>query len=191
MRLNSRKARALRKRKEKGEKMAGNRRTRRSSQTSSNKKTEVTESSNSRRREENRGIEENTLAILDSSGFNTNNNKDTQHLNDDRKDILDDFFDFMNWVSVVLIWGFVFSVFGVILLGLAFLEAVRSASIVPENGTAPTKYSTLSLLYTSTVCVCVIVGVLVVVSVTQKESILLLVSLRKGLTFIPRGCVCM
>nr|DAD30807.1 TPA_asm: hypothetical protein HUJ06_009658 [Nelumbo nucifera] len=53
---------------------------------------------NSRR--SNRGIEENTLAILDSSGF-----KDARDVNDDR---------------------------------LAFLDAVRASSIVPEIGTAPT-----------------------------------------------------
>lgn len=61
-----------------------------------------------RRREDNRGMEENTLAILDTSGFNrkeTQITQETQDLNDDR---------------------------------LAFLEAVRSASIVPVNGTAPT-----------------------------------------------------
>ncbi|KAK9267110.1 hypothetical protein L1049_009529 [Liquidambar formosana] len=54
----------------------------------------------SRRRVSNRGIEENTLAILDATGV-----KDTQDDNDDR---------------------------------LAFLEAVRAASIVPEHGTPPT-----------------------------------------------------
>ncbi|KAM7500737.1 hypothetical protein LguiA_025151 [Lonicera macranthoides] len=55
------------------------------------------------RRRGNGGIEENTLAILDSSAYN--NKSTTQYLNDDR---------------------------------LAFLEAVRSASIAPENGTPPT-----------------------------------------------------
>ncbi|XP_058195898.1 negative regulator of systemic acquired resistance SNI1 isoform X2 [Rhododendron vialii] len=49
-----------------------------------------------------RGIEVNTMTILDASGFK----KDTQDLIDDR---------------------------------LAFIEAVRSASIAPENGIAPTK----------------------------------------------------
>nr|GLL45832.1 uncharacterized protein LOC109171257 isoform X1 [Ipomoea trifida] len=49
-----------------------------------------------------RGIEENTMAILDTSGFN----RDSHHRNDDR---------------------------------LAFLEAVRSASLVPDDGIAPTK----------------------------------------------------
>ncbi|XP_019055986.1 PREDICTED: uncharacterized protein LOC104613171 isoform X2 [Nelumbo nucifera] len=53
---------------------------------------------NSRR--SNRGIEENTLAIFDSSGV-----KDARDVNDDR---------------------------------LAFLEAVRASSIVPQIGTAPT-----------------------------------------------------
>uniref|UniRef100_A0A5B7AXL5 Negative regulator of systemic acquired resistance SNI1 n=1 Tax=Davidia involucrata TaxID=16924 RepID=A0A5B7AXL5_DAVIN len=53
------------------------------------------------RRRGNRGIEENTMAILDLSGFS----KNSQHVNDDR---------------------------------IAFLEAVRSASIVPENGIPPT-----------------------------------------------------
>ncbi|KAL9146283.1 hypothetical protein ABFS82_13G100500 [Erythranthe guttata] len=51
----------------------------------------------------NRGMEENTLAILDTSGFN--NSKFSPHLNDDR---------------------------------LAFLEAVRTASLLPDNGSAPT-----------------------------------------------------
>ncbi|KAK3039909.1 hypothetical protein RJ639_027744 [Escallonia herrerae] len=54
-----------------------------------------------RRRGNNRGIEENTMAILDTAGYSIV----TQDVNDDR---------------------------------LAFLEAVRSASIVPENGSAPT-----------------------------------------------------
>ncbi|RAL44764.1 hypothetical protein DM860_003523 [Cuscuta australis] len=49
-----------------------------------------------------RGMEENTMAILDTSGFN----RDSRHRNDDR---------------------------------LAFLEAVRSASLVPEDAVAPTK----------------------------------------------------
>ncbi|KAA8515186.1 hypothetical protein F0562_018365 [Nyssa sinensis] len=53
------------------------------------------------RRRGNGGIEENTMAILDLSGFS----KDNQHVNDDR---------------------------------IAFLEAVRSACIVPENGIPPT-----------------------------------------------------
>ncbi|KAG8385484.1 hypothetical protein BUALT_Bualt03G0050100 [Buddleja alternifolia] len=51
----------------------------------------------------NRGVEENTMAILDTSGFN--NSKISHHLNDDR---------------------------------LAFLEAVRTASLLPDNGSAPT-----------------------------------------------------
>lgn len=34
-----------------------------------------------------------------------------------------------------------------VFLGLAFLEAVRSASIVPENGTAPTRYILNSLWF--------------------------------------------
>lgn len=61
-----------------------------------------------KRRKETKGIEENTLAILDTSGFGKKEISVAQHvqnLNDDR---------------------------------LAFLEAVRTASIVPENGTAPT-----------------------------------------------------
>ncbi|KAG5622477.1 hypothetical protein H5410_007695 [Solanum commersonii] len=49
----------------------------------------------------NGGIEENTMAILDTSGFN----RDSHHRHDD---------------------------------SLAFLEAVRSASLLPENGTPPT-----------------------------------------------------
>ncbi|KAL0442699.1 UNVERIFIED_CONTAM: Negative regulator of systemic acquired resistance SNI1 [Sesamum latifolium] len=52
----------------------------------------------------NRGMEENTMAILDTSGFN--NSKLSDHLNDDR---------------------------------LAFLEAVRTASLLPDNGSAPTR----------------------------------------------------
>ncbi|KAL0363427.1 UNVERIFIED_CONTAM: Negative regulator of systemic acquired resistance SNI1 [Sesamum calycinum] len=52
----------------------------------------------------NRGMEENTMAILDTSGFN--NSKIYDHLNDDR---------------------------------LAFLEAVRTASLLPDNGSAPTR----------------------------------------------------
>ncbi|KAL0398521.1 UNVERIFIED_CONTAM: Negative regulator of systemic acquired resistance SNI1 [Sesamum radiatum] len=52
----------------------------------------------------NRGMEENTMAILDTSGFN--NSKLSDHLNDDR---------------------------------LAFLEAVRSASLLPDNGIPPTR----------------------------------------------------
>ncbi|CAA2982027.1 negative regulator of systemic acquired resistance SNI1 isoform X1 [Olea europaea subsp. europaea] len=51
----------------------------------------------------NRGLEENTMAILDTSGFNSS--KICHHLNDDR---------------------------------LAFLEAVRCASLLSINGTAPT-----------------------------------------------------
>lgn len=61
-----------------------------------------------KRRKETKGIEENTLAILDTSGFGKKEISVAQHdqnLNDDR---------------------------------LTFLEAVRTASIVPENGTAPT-----------------------------------------------------
>lgn len=49
----------------------------------------------------NGGIEENTMAILDTSGFN----RDSHHRHDD---------------------------------SLAFLEAVRSASLIPDNGTPPT-----------------------------------------------------
>lgn len=49
----------------------------------------------------NGGIEENTMAILDTSGFN----RDSHHRHDD---------------------------------SLAFLEAVRSASLLPDNGTPPT-----------------------------------------------------
>lgn len=59
-------------------------------------------SSNASRRN-NRGMEENTMAILDASGV-----KDTQDANDDM---------------------------------MAFLEAVRLSSLVPENGTAPTRYA--------------------------------------------------
>ncbi|XP_011096388.1 negative regulator of systemic acquired resistance SNI1 isoform X1 [Sesamum indicum] len=51
-----------------------------------------------------RGMEENTMAILDTSGFN--NSKISDHLNDDRR---------------------------------AFLEAVRTASLLPDNGSAPTR----------------------------------------------------
>ncbi|KAL1829663.1 hypothetical protein ACET3Z_008075 [Daucus carota] len=61
-----------------------------------------------KRRKETKGIEENTLAILDTSGFGRKEISVAQHvqnLNDDR---------------------------------LAFLEAVRTASLVSENGTAPT-----------------------------------------------------
>ncbi|KAL8113072.1 hypothetical protein AgCh_020412 [Apium graveolens] len=61
-----------------------------------------------KRRKETKGIEENILAILDTSGFGKKEISVAQHLqnhNDDR---------------------------------LAFLEAVRTASIVRENGTAPT-----------------------------------------------------
>ncbi|XP_059663829.1 negative regulator of systemic acquired resistance SNI1 [Cornus florida] len=54
------------------------------------------------RRRRNTGIEENTMAILDASGFN----HDHHYVKDDSN---------------------------------SFLEAVRSASIVPENGIAPTK----------------------------------------------------
>ncbi|KAL6546549.1 isoform X1 [Orobanche minor] len=50
-----------------------------------------------------RGVEENTMAILDTSGFS--NSKISHHLDDDR---------------------------------LAFLEAVRTASLLPDNGSAPT-----------------------------------------------------
>ncbi|CAH9114217.1 unnamed protein product [Cuscuta epithymum] len=55
-----------------------------------------------RGRSKRRGLEENTMAILDTSGFN----RDSRHRNDDR---------------------------------LAFLEAVRSASLVPDDAIAPTK----------------------------------------------------
>ncbi|KAK4347208.1 hypothetical protein RND71_033547 [Anisodus tanguticus] len=54
-----------------------------------------------RRGRNNGGIEENTMAILDTSGFN----RDSHHRHDD---------------------------------SLAFLEAVRSASLLPDNGTPPT-----------------------------------------------------
>ncbi|PIN10424.1 hypothetical protein CDL12_16987 [Handroanthus impetiginosus] len=50
------------------------------------------------------GMEENTMAILDTSGFS--GSKISHHLDDDR---------------------------------LAFLEAVRTASLLPENGSAPTR----------------------------------------------------
>ncbi|XP_057764334.1 negative regulator of systemic acquired resistance SNI1 isoform X2 [Salvia miltiorrhiza] len=50
------------------------------------------------------GLEENTLALLDTSGFNTS--KVSHHLDDDR---------------------------------LAFLEAVRTTSLLPDNGIAPTR----------------------------------------------------
>lgn len=50
-----------------------------------------------------RGFEENTMAMLDTSGFN--NSKISHHLDDDR---------------------------------LAFLEAVRTTSLLPDNGSAPT-----------------------------------------------------
>ncbi|KAF3642690.1 hypothetical protein FXO38_20969 [Capsicum annuum] len=53
-------------------------------------------------RRNNGGIEENTMAILDTSGFN----RDSHHRHDD---------------------------------SLAFLEAVRSASLLPDNGVPPTK----------------------------------------------------
>ncbi|KAK6124229.1 hypothetical protein DH2020_042065 [Rehmannia glutinosa] len=52
----------------------------------------------------NRGMEENTMAILDTSGFSSS--KVSHHLDDDR---------------------------------LAFLEAVRTASLLPDNGSAPTR----------------------------------------------------
>ncbi|GER31767.1 suppressor of npr1-1 [Striga asiatica] len=50
-----------------------------------------------------RGVEENTMALLDTSGFSSS--KIAHHLDDDR---------------------------------LAFLEAVRTASLLPDNGSAPT-----------------------------------------------------
>ncbi|KAK6124369.1 hypothetical protein DH2020_041862 [Rehmannia glutinosa] len=52
----------------------------------------------------NRGMEENTMAILDTSGFSSS--KVSHHLDDDR---------------------------------LAFLEAIRTASLLPDNGSAPTR----------------------------------------------------
>ncbi|KAH6792971.1 hypothetical protein C2S52_003448 [Perilla frutescens var. hirtella] len=52
----------------------------------------------------NRGFEENTMAIIDTSGFS--NSKISHHLDDDR---------------------------------LAFLEAVRTTSLLPDNGSAPTR----------------------------------------------------
>lgn len=107
-----------------------------------------------RRREDNRGMEENTLAILDTSGFNrkeTQITQETQDLNDDRMHIYS-----VSMIRFLYISVFRFMIFCCNFLGLAFLEAVRSASIVPVNGTAPTKYFTLPFFSLVGCCGCIV-----------------------------------
>lgn len=85
-------------------------------------------------------MEENTMAILDASGV-----KDTQDANDDSwftsfpaKIWYLKSFSFYP-VSEFLSSGV--SLFLLIIEVMAFLEAVRLSSLVPENGTAPTRYA--------------------------------------------------
>ncbi|XP_019052365.1 PREDICTED: uncharacterized protein LOC104591497 isoform X2 [Nelumbo nucifera] len=80
---------------------------------------------NSRR--SNRGIEENTLAILDSSGF-----KDARDVNDDSTPLTLILPLLVPMLSSYSCLSFYWKT------GLAFLDAVRASSIVPEIGTAPT-----------------------------------------------------
>ncbi|KAD4982431.1 hypothetical protein E3N88_19108 [Mikania micrantha] len=87
-----------------------------------------------RRRGGDGGIEENTMAILDTNCFS----KSTQHIADDSAYHLCVRLNLITHIGLISFLRALRFVYCVLFVGLSFLEAVRSVFLVPENASAPT-----------------------------------------------------